>query len=558
MSCVPSRRTKWAGAAIFLTSVLALSACSGTGADDTASGDTEVVVYTGVTGDFAENFNPFIVGSLQSTQGMIYEPLFYYNIVTGADPEPLLGTEFGFNDDGTVLTVSTREGAEWSDGEPFSASDVAYTFDLLKEVPAFNIAGFDGEVTQPDDNTVVFTFDEPAFMNAPAFLGNTPIIPEHVWSVMDSPTTNQNASPVGSGAFQLAEFNPQNYVLAANETYWGGEPDVDALRFISLTGNQSATDTLLSGQIDWAGIFLPDIDQIFEGTSLTYTNTPLNQTALFTCSNAALGCTGPQTDVAVREAIYNGLNRDQLNALAFSGYNGTMSPTYALLGRDDKWIAPEFSEPVPGEPNIEAADTVLLDAGYAKGSDGIYAKDGQRVSMTVQVVTGWTDYIAAMEAAAQQLLEVGIELKPAQVSFQEWTSSKTSGTFELSLDSVPQGVAADPYYVYLNSFASKNTAPVGETSNRNYVRYSNPIVDAAIEAASSAATDDAKLAEYATIQTEIVRDMPYIPVLVNSALSIFNEEKVTGWPTEENMYAYPRPDRSWDNGMVAKNLKVVN
>ncbi|TFD50239.1 ABC transporter substrate-binding protein [Cryobacterium frigoriphilum] len=558
MSFVQSRRTKWAAAAVFMTSVLALSACTGTGSDASASGDTEVVVYTGVTGDFAENFNPFIVGSLQSTQGMIYEPLFYYNIVTGDDPEPLLGTEFEFNDDGTVLTVTTREDAEWSDGETFSASDVKYTFDLLKEVPAFNIAGFDGDVTQPDDNTVVFTFDEPAFMNAPAYLGNTPIIPEHVWANMDSPTTNQNATPVGSGAFQLEEFNPQNYVLAANETYWGGQPDVDALRFISLTGNQSATDTLLSGQIDWAGIFLPDIDQIFEGTSLTYTNTPLNQTALFTCSSVELGCTGPQTDVAVREAIYNGLNRDQLNALAFSGYNGTMSPTYALLGRDDKWIAPEFAAPVPGEPNIAAADTVLLDAGYAKGSDGIYAKDGQRVSMTVQVVTGWTDYIAAMEAASQQLLEVGIELKPAQVSFQEWTNSKTNGTFELSLDSVPQGVAADPYYVYLNSFASKNTAPVGETSNRNYVRYSNPIVDEAIEAASSAATDEAKLAEYATIQTEIVRDMPYIPVLVNSALSIFNEEKVTGWPTEENMYAYPRPDRSWDNGMVAKNLKVVN
>jgi peptide/nickel transport system substrate-binding protein len=552
------RKAVLAGTGLALASVLALTACTPADSRDQAAGGTEVVTYTGVTGDFAENFNPFIAGALQSTLGVIYEPLFYYNIVSGAEPEPLLGEEYSFNEDGTVLTITTREGVTWSDGEPFSAADVAFTFNMIKETPAFNTAGFDAEVSQPDENTVVFTFPVPSFTDAVSYLGNTAIVPEHIWSEWDDPTTNQNTEPVGTGAFQLKEFNSQNYVLAANEDYWGGRPAIDSVRYISLTGNQSATDTLLSGQIDWAGIFLPDIDEVFAGTPLEYSNTPLNQTSFFTCSSVELGCEGPQTDPAVRQAIYHALNRDQLNELAFSGYNGQTSPTFALLGRDEKWIADEYREPVPGTPDVDAAIAALEGAGYVRGGDGIFAKDGERVSLTVEVVTGWTDYIAAIDAASQQLLEAGIELRPSQVSYQQWTNNKVKGTFQLSLDSVGQGVAADPYYVYLNSFHSANTAPVGETSNRNYVRYANPVVDAAIDAASATLDETEKAAQYAIIQGEIVRDMPYIPILVNSALSIFNTDKAQGWPSEGNMYAYPRPDRAWDNGIVLKTIEPAN
>ncbi|AWB85448.1 ABC transporter substrate-binding protein [Mycetocola zhujimingii] len=554
------KRRSASTAGIVLAAALTLTACTAPsgGSDQDSSGDSEVVVYTGVTGDFAENFNPFIEGNLQSTRGVIYEPLFFYNITSGGDPEPLLGESFEFNDDGTELTVTMRDGVEWSDGTPLTAKDVVYTFDLITEIPAFNTAGYDGQAELVDEKTVKFTFPGPSFTDAVSYIGNTAIVPEHIWAEKADPTTDQNAEPIGSGAFTLSEFNSQNYLLEANENYWGGEPEVDTVRYISLTGNQSATDTLLQGKIDLAGIFLPDIDGVFKGTPLKYTNTPLNQTSFFTCSDPAMGCTGPQTDVAVRTAIYNALNRDQLNSLAFSSYNGQMSPTYALLERDDKWIADEFSEPVPGDADVDTAVATLEGAGYTRGSDGVFAKDGERVSLTVQVVTGWTDYIAAIEAAAEQLMEAGIELKPAQVSFQEWTANKSKGNFQLSLDSLGQGVAADPYYLYMRYFHSANTAAVGDTSGQNFARYSNPAVDAAIDTAGSTLDETVKAEQYALIQAEIVRDMPYIPILVNSALTIYNTENVQGWPTEDNMYAYPRPDRAWDNGIVLKTIKPAS
>jgi peptide/nickel transport system substrate-binding protein len=63
--------------------------------------------------------------------------------------------------------------------------------------------------------------------------------------------------------------------------------------------------------------------------------------------------------------------------------------------------------------------------------------------------------------------------------------------------------------------------------------------------------------QYATIQTEIVRDLPYIPIYVNSTLTEFNTSRVTGWPTNDNKYAFPAAWKAWDNGIVLSTLKPV-
>ncbi|MEU4222150.1 ABC transporter substrate-binding protein, partial [Actinoplanes sp. NPDC026623] len=75
--------------------------------------------------------------------------------------------------------------------------------------------------------------------------------------------------------------------------------------------------------------------------------------------------------------------------------------------------------------------------------------------------------------------------------------------------------------------------------------------------AAAAATNDeaAQKQQYAAIQTEIVRDMPYIPIYINSMLTEFSTAHATGWPTNENKYALPASWKVWDNGIVMVNLK---
>src|SRR5699024_2517063 len=138
----------------------------------------------------------------------------------------------------------------------------------------------------------------------------------------------------------------------------------------------------------------------------------------------------------------------------------------------------------------DEAMQVLEDAGYSLGGDGVYAKDGVRVSMTVSCPTGWSDYVTALGSLAAQYEEIGIELIPQPVSVHEWNDAKAKGTYQLVIVSVGQGPAPDPYYPYRTHSSTDNTVPVGENGNpyQNATRFSDPDVDAALEAAS--ATDD--------------------------------------------------------------------
>lgn len=553
----PSARLWIAGAAAAATAAVLLSGCApaGGGSSSSSSADT-LVAYTGQSGDYQINFNPYSPSQIGGI-GTIYESLFFVTNVNNDPYVPLLGTEYTWNDDGTQLTVAIRDGVTWSDGEPFTAKDVAYTFQMMLDTPSLNNGGFDGTVEAVDDTQVVFTWDYPAFVSGPTILGRTPIVPEHIWSGID-PTTDVMAEPVGTGPYTLGNFKPQAFTLESNPDYWDGEPAVKAVRYLSLSGNTAGADALKAGTIDWQTGPVPDIQNV----STTYPGydaitIPQNQVALLTCSSAELGCTGPQTDPAVRQAVYAALNRDQINSLAFQNTASEISPTFALTTTQKDLISAAVTEPVaPGTPDAEAAAEILEAAGWAKGADGIYARDGESLALTVEVVTGWTDYITAIDTMAQQLKAAGIELKVSQSSWNEWTDKKGKGTYQLAIDSLGQGAASDPYYLYDKYFNTEFTAPVGEVAPQNVARFSDPEVDAALAVlkATDPADTAARQAQFDIIQAEIVTSMPYIPVLTGGTTSEFHADKFTGWPTLDDLYAFPAIWASPDNAQIFKSL----
>ncbi|PYI39377.1 ABC transporter substrate-binding protein [Arthrobacter psychrolactophilus] len=541
--------------------ILALSGCSSETGGSNNSGDagaSAITVFNGATGAISENWNPFSPTMLQPTQGVIYEPLYYYNLAAESEPKSLLATAFSWNADGTELTITNREGVKWNDGEPLTSKDVAFTFNMIHDNPALNTSGLNATATATDDKTTVLKFATSSFMQEPQILGNQAIVPEHIWSKIADPTTTINENPVGTGAYKVKSFNAQSYVLEKNPTYWeAGKPEIDTVQYISLATADAASAALIAGKVDWMSSFLPNLkEMISTQKNLSYVNTPVMTTSLFTCSDAALGCKGPQTDVAVRQAIFAAMDRTQLNKLAGGDFAAPASPTLLLPERDKKWIANPSDVEVPQTSDVAKATGILEAAGYAKGSDGIYAKDGQRVSLTVQVVAGWSDYISAVQVLTSQLKEAGIELKSVQLSYNEWSGNQTKGTFELTLDSIGLGASDNPYYTYQPRFNSSTTAKVGEDASTggNYARYQNKIVDAELAKAAATSDEAAQKASYAAIQKEVVRDLPYIPIYVNSTLSEFNTDRATGWPTNDNKYAFPASWKSWDNGIVLKSL----
>ncbi|MDY0945249.1 ABC transporter substrate-binding protein [Frigoribacterium sp. CFBP9039] len=551
-------RPRWVlGAAAAASLALVLTGCSAGGSNSSSTPSDTLVVYTGQAGDYQINFNPYSPSSIGGI-GAIYESLFFVTNVNTEAYEPLLGTEYAWNEAGTELAVTLRDDATWSDGEPFTADDVAFTFQMLLDTPSLNTSGFDGTVTATDDTHVVFTWSKPAFVAGPTLLGRTPIVPEHLWSGID-PTTDVMAEPVGTGAFTLDDFKAQAFTLASNPEYWGGEPEVKKVRYLSLSGNTAGADALAAGTIDWQTGPVPDMENVSENyPGYDAVTIPQNQVALLTCSSVELGCEGPQTDPAVRQAIYYALNRDQVNSLAFQNTASEISPTFALTSTQEDLISADVAEPVaPSAPDLDKSGELLEEAGYTKGGDGVYAKDGEPLKLTVEVVTGWTDYITAIDTMGQQLKAAGIELTASQSSWNEWTDKKSKGNYQLAIDSLGQGPASDPFYLYDQYFNTAYTAEVGEAAPTNMARFSDPAVDAALAELKAVDPADtaARQAQFDVIQAAIVEDMPYIPVMTGGTTSEFHSSKFSGWPTMDDLYAFPAIWASPDNAQVFKNLK---
>ncbi|MFC8799945.1 ABC transporter substrate-binding protein [Promicromonospora sp. NPDC057138] len=546
-------------AAALTTVTLLAAGCAGPAASDEVPVDRTLNVWAGSQTPIAANFNPYAPTVLQGALGPVYETLFFYNKVGTDDPVPMLGDSFAWNEDGTVLTIKIREGVQWNDGEDFTVDDVV--FSLTSEV-AKSPQLVSAKAT--DDTTVEVTYDSPQFTNEVGILGSTWMLPKHIWDgkSVEEATTWANEAPVGTGPYTVESVSDASYTLVANENYWQeGKPAVKKVRYLGIDANASAEDLLKSGDLDWTGMFVPDPEAIAaSGGPAGYVNTPQDPTVLYTCANAELGCKGPQTDVAVRQAINLAIDRGTINEKAFVGLAAPMSPTFALLGRDDKWIAPDVEKESPQTGDPEAAAAILEKAGYTKGADGVYAKDGVKVELTLTSVEGWTDYNDAAKLIEEQVAAAGIKVTASTATWQEFSDSRQSGDFQLIMGGVVGTSVADPFQIYRDWFSGDYTQPVGtalEPGEWNFTRYSNPKVDAAVEDAAAASDDATKMAAYTTIQHEITRDLPYIPMEINATQTFYNDTDYTGWPTEEDLYAFPPSWGSVSAGYILANLKPV-
>jgi peptide/nickel transport system substrate-binding protein len=553
-------RTQRASARVAAALVAAAVVAAGCGSSDESAereGPT-LVAYTGQSTDYQINFNPFAPTAIGGT-GTIFQTLFFYNVVRDDKPVPRLGTEFAWNADGTELSITLRKAVTWSDGKPFTARDVVFTLDMITKNKGMNSANYAGRATAVDDTHVRITFDKPSFVDGPSVLGRTYVVPEHRWKDIADPAVAVVKDPVGTGPYLLGEYKPQAYTLKANPNYWDGAPAVKTIRYLALSGNQSGATALKAGQIDWQTGPVPDVKDV-EKSYPGYKSviTPVNQIVLDTCGNAALGCRGPQTDPAVRQAIYYAIDRAQLNALAFEGTASEVSPSLMLLERDGELISSALENRVaPMQPDLAKAQQILERAGYAKGSDGVYAKGGKPLSLTVKTVSGWTDYITAVNTMGQQLKQAGIKLTPQQLSWNEFVDAKDRGEYQLVIDSLFQGPAPDPYYLYSYFFGTAQTAKVGAKPGPNVSRFSDPQVDRALDALKHINPTDtaARQPHLDAIQRRIEQGMPYIPVLTQGTISVYHDSKFTGWPTDGDRYAFPAVWAHPDHAEVYVRLK---
>ncbi|HEY3339603.1 MAG TPA: ABC transporter substrate-binding protein [Propionicimonas sp.] len=542
---------------------LVLTACTTAPPTPTASSTTTSApkastlrVWAGSSTPITVDFNPFHVDTaLFGTYGPIYEPLFFYNQLSADPPTPMLGESFTYSADGRSVTIKLKPNVKWSDGEPLTADDVVFTLGYGPNKSDKMVSA-----TATDATTVDVKYSTPQFTNESQLLGATMIVPRHVWSKVSNYMKETNAKPVGSGAYVVKTTSDASYTFTANPNYRDGAPPISDVQYLGLDSNQSGQDMLTTGQIDWTGMFVANPDTVTGDGAIATMNQQQDPTVIVTCSDAAKGCKGAQTDPAVRQALNVAIDRPALAEKAWAGLVGEANPAFVLLPRDQQWLGDPSLAPSPQSPNAAQAGQILEAAGYAKNAKGFYAKDGKEVDLDLFSPDGWTDYNDAAKLIAEEAGKAGIKVTARTVSEAEYWTPVTNGDFQLAMYGLTQSLVADPFSNYDQYFYGKSTAKVGDapTRGQNYSRYANPVVDAAVEAAGATNDPAAKKAEYAKIQAQISKDLPYIPVVLNASQAFFNTKGFTGWPTDDNLYADPLPYLSVAPAIVLLHLKPVS
>jgi peptide/nickel transport system substrate-binding protein len=537
-------------------------ATAGTGtaaaaAKDAAKGPKMVTISREQQASWVRNFNPLLAeGAVRfPTLAGIYEPLLVFNAMKG-EFTPWLATKYEWSDGNKKLTFTTRSEVKWSDGQPFSAKDVAFTFGLLKKFPALDLSGvwqFLDSVEATDGSTVVFALKRP-FVPGLSYIGHQPIVPEHKWKDVADPVTFTDENPVATGPFtEVKTFQNQVYELGKNPHYWQkGKPAVDGLRFPAYPGNDQANLALINGEVDWAGNFVPDIDKTYVAKD------PANNHYWFPLVGGTVTLypnytKKPFDDIKLRKAISMAIDRAQIAKIAVNGYTVGADAT----GLDDAYARWRDEKAVAAGDwtnyDVAKANALLDEAGYAKGADGIRAKNGKPLRFDINVVTGWSDWVRAVQIVTQNLKQVGIDATLKTYDFSAFFEALQKGTFDMSMGWT--NTEPTPFNFYRNLMATEFVKPVGEMSARNWHRFGAKEADPLFKQFESA-TDPAEQKRIINeLQMIFVQQVPVIPLFKNPSWGEYSTKRFVGWPSKENPYAKLSPNNSPDYLLVLTEIK---
>ncbi len=495
-------------------------------------------------------FNPFNPSFQGVSVGFVYEPLVFVNLLNNQAETPMLASSYTWTADKKSITFTIRDGVKWSDGQPFSAEDVAYTFDIMKKTPALDLyalwTGAGLQSVTADGNKVTLAFKQaaaPYFFN---FANQVGIVPKHIWSTGEPaahPETFGDPKPVGTGPFMVDPCTANNIQYLANPNYWqAGKPYIQKIEYPAYLDNGPANLDLAAGKAQWGSQYIPGIKTFYLAKS-KYNHTwspPVANVEIF----PNLDPSHPVTSkLEVRQAISLALDRAQIAAIGEGGQQPVANQTGIVTPTFDKYFDKAALDASGfGAQNVEKAKQLLAGAGYSPSNP---------LKLTIITITGYTDWDASLAVVKQQLGQVGIELTISDLAQQTYNNKLFTGDYDLAYYSEPGGPT--PYYELRQLLYSKNTAPIGKPASYNYERYINPEVDKLFDQYPTA--DDAGQVQIIKqISAAMLKDIPIIPTTESVDWFQYNDEDIDGWPTPDNPYAQPAAYTVPDTGQVLTRL----
>ena len=555
------KRTARAIALVAVLGMLGGLALSGTalGQSDEPSGSDSAEPITFIIG---LTNNIITVNPLKAIEAPEYE-LFamQYDLLFNFSKEdmsavPGLATEIptkengGLSEDGLTWTIKIRDDAVWSDGEPLTAKDIAFTYNLVLDQNWSNFTNylpFTDSIEAADDTTLVWKTTKPSI--APLIPPWIYILPQHIWGGMSKDEIKKfenfdpdTGAPVTSGPFRMVEWNKdEDWTLESNDDYWGGIPTIDRVIVKRYTNAETMVQDLKQGVIDFAEAVPVDLFETLQDTPGIATNVggsfSFSQFSFNQCyvQDACEGSTGHPAlkDETVREAMAMAIDKAGLVDRILGGY-GTVGSTVVVPTVPFWHLNPDPAIPF----DIAGANELLDGAGYTD-TDGDDIRNmpggGENLDFRFIVRTESPEGIQAGKLIAGWFKQIGIGTETIAVT----DSKLIDSWYALDYDVYIWGWGPDPDPDFiLSTFTTDQCGVWSDTC------YSNPEYDELYKDQQTSTSPEERQLIVKQMQQMIYDDIPEVVLWYDNDLQAYNSDRWTDFSYQ------PTPNAEGEGGYV--------
>lgn len=519
---------------VFVLAALVLSACG-------ARGEDREVLRVGWAGS-PDTLNPgmAILVEAYTVFELVYDSMYDLNL-DGSFTLSLAESE-EVSDDGLVYTYKIRDGLRWHDGQPLTAEDVAWTYNLYKDTPEYPYLNgyytpYFETIEATANNEVILTLTE-AIPNIESQLVFLYVLPKHIWENVDK-LEYENFEMIGSGPFKMAEYVPNEFVrLEANKEHFSMPPKINGVVFRTFSSQDALVQAIRTGQVDMitempntaAATLDTDANvELVVGAPLApgVTDIIFNQIDPENCPTEEGGiCSGHPAlrDRDVRLAMSHATDKQKLIDVILLGLGEpglTLIPDGLGVWYNDSLVDFAF--------DVARANQILDDAGYRDtNGDGIREMPDGSQPLTFRL--NWpSDSINAprmAELLGQMWGEIGIRLQPQAVDPDALTA-QCCPTFDF--DIIIWGWASDPDPSALLYVYTTESIPTGSSETG----YSNPLYDELYARQQTELDFDTRKDIVWEMQRIVFEDVVYIIPFYDANVQAFRTDRFTGWITNQ-------------------------
>jgi peptide/nickel transport system substrate-binding protein len=510
----------------------------------------EQVLRVGVVSDLITD-NPWAVsaGSDWSVVTVQYDMLLKF-ADEDLSPAPSLAEGCEPSADYLTWTCTLRDGLTWSDGEPLTSRDVAFTYRFVidHKIPQYrSYFPFDPAFETPDDRTLIWKAQKPTF--APDLPPWVYIVPEHVWARYDDDDLKTiksvpNTPSVGSGPFVLTSWTRgRSWTMERNPYYWGARPTLDRIDFRLYTNNEAMVQALRNGEIDFADGIKPSLLDSLEGapniqTQQVVSDWWLNLAFNFGGQGDAADPLPALQDIRLRRAIEMAIDKQEIADVV---YQGTATPGDTVVRPASAYWHLDIptDEEIPYDPDAAAAE--LDGAGYVDtDGDGIREDPatGDPLRLRIPASEDTTGAVEAGQLITGYLKAIGIGVRLEPASDAKMNDFWGTGNF----DAYIWYWSGDPDPNYqLSIFTS------GQCGGWSDGCWSDPAYDQLYQEQRTIMDRDQRLKVVQEAQRYLYDHLPGVVLAYPGWLQAYRTDRYTGYVPAPGPHGYLLPGYNYDS-----------